>query len=146
ADAIDLAGIAPRLDLPPPAVRAPARGYPPPGGLPELRAAVADHLAGHRLAVSPADEVLVTAGATGAFAAALDTFVNPGDRAVLFDPTSPLFRVGLTHRRARLSWVPTAADDGWVRFPMEAFTKALPRAKLLVLSHPANPTGGVFAP
>src|SRR5205814_6315445 len=109
-DAIDLAGIAPRLDLPPAAPRAAARGYPPPGGLPELRAAVADHLAGDRLAVNPADEVLVTAGATGAFAAALDTFVTPGDGVVLFAPTSPLFRVGLEHRRARVRWVPTATE------------------------------------
>src|SRR5207244_809084 len=67
-------------------------------------------------------------------------------RVVLFDPTSPLFRVGLEHRRAVVRWVPTTTEDGFVRFSMEPFTKALPRAKLLVLSHPANPTGGVFAP
>jgi aspartate/methionine/tyrosine aminotransferase len=29
---------------------------------------------------------------------------------------------------------------------MEPFTRAMSRAKLLVLSHPANPTGGVFSP
>ena len=145
-DAIDLAGIAPRLDLPAVSPRAVARGYPPPGGLPELRAAVADHLAGHELTVNPLDEVLITGGATGAFATAIDTFINPGDRVVLFDPSSPLFRVGLEHRRARIRWVPTATEGGVLRFHMERFTKALPRAKLLVLSQPSSPTGGVFAP
>jgi aminotransferase len=147
ADAIDLAGLAPRLELPPPASRAGStRGYPPPGGLPDLRAAIADHVAGGKLTVNPADEVLVTAGATGAFAVALDTFVNPGDQVVTFAPTSPLFRIGLEHRRARVHSVPATNDGGIVRFPMETFTRALPRTKLLVLSHPANPTGGVFAP
>src|SRR4051812_22901048 len=106
-DAIDLAGLAPRLELPPPARTPAARGYPPPGGLPELRSAVADHLAGGRPAGGANDDVLIPAGATGAFAVALDTFVNPGDRVVLFGPTSPLFRVGLGHRRARVRWVPT---------------------------------------
>jgi aspartate/methionine/tyrosine aminotransferase len=146
-DAIDLAGAAPRLNHTVAAARtASARGYPPPGGLPDLRAAVADHLARSRLSVSPADEVLITAGATGAFAVALDTFVNPGDRVVMFAPTSPLFRIGLEHRRVQVQWVPTTTEEGRLRFPMEPFTKALPRAKLLVLSHPANPTGGVIAP
>ena len=146
-DAIDFAGLAPRFELPPPCARtASARGYPPPGGLPELRTAIADHLATSRLAVSPADEVLVTGGATGAFSIALDTFVNPGDRVALFAPTSPLFRIGLQHRRARIQWVPTKTEDARTRFHMEPFTKALPGAKLLILSHPANPTGGIFTP
>jgi aspartate/methionine/tyrosine aminotransferase len=147
-DAIDLAHVGPRLDLPPPAAAraAAARGYPPPGGLPELRAAVADRLAGRGLAVSSVDEVLVTAGASGAFFTALDTFVNPGDRVVLFAPTSPLFALGLQHRRARVRWVPTTTEAGRLRFGMEPFTKALPGAKLLVLADPANPTGGVLTP
>ena len=65
---------------------------------------------------------------------------------VLFAPTSPLFRIGLTHRRARIHWVPTTTEAGRTQFHMEPFTRALPGAKMLVLSHPANPTGGVFAP
>ena len=133
---------------PPPAARDPrtANCYPPPSGLPELRTAVADHLARGRLSVNPADEVLITAGATAAFGVALDTFVNPGDRISVFAPTSPLFRVGLMHRRARIQWVPTSTEAGRLRFHMEPFTKALARSKMLVLSHPANPTGGVIAP
>jgi aspartate/methionine/tyrosine aminotransferase len=146
-DTIDFAGLAPRLELPLPVSRtASARGYPPPGGLTELRTAVADHLALSGLSVSPSDEVLVTAGATGAFTVAIDTFINPGDRVVLFAPTSPMFRVGLMHRRTRIQWVPTTIEDGTTRFHMEPFTRLMSRAKMLVLSHPANPTGGVFTP
>ena len=147
AGSIDFAGLAPRFELPPPAPRtASARGYPPLGGLPDLRAAVADHLGASGLSVSPTDELLVTAGATAAFTVALDTFVNPGNRVVMFAPTSPLFHLGLKHRRARIQWVQTTTEAGRMRLPMEAFTKALPGAKLLVFSQPSNPTGGVFAP
>jgi aspartate/methionine/tyrosine aminotransferase len=101
-----------------------------------------DHGAEH----DPADEVLITHGATGAFAAAIDAFVNPGDRVVLFDPTSPIFPIGLKHRRAVVRRVPTWSDGGRVGFAMDAFAKAIRGAKLLILADPVNPTGCVFAP
>jgi aspartate/methionine/tyrosine aminotransferase len=143
-DGIDLALGAPRCDAP--AVR-PDRRSCPPWGLPELREAVAGKLfAAHRLTVSPSEQVLVTPGGAGAFSAALDAFVNPGDRVVLFDPTSPFYHLAARQRRARLRWVPTHVDGGRVRFRLDEFAKALRRARLLVLADPVNPTGAVFAP
>jgi aspartate/methionine/tyrosine aminotransferase len=100
----------------------------------------------HGVEHDPNDEVLITHGASGAFASALDAFVNPGDTAVLFDPTSPIFPIGLKHRRARIRWIPTWSDTGRLRFALDALAKAMRGAKLLVLSDPANPTGCVFAP
>src|SRR5437879_2091118 len=124
-DAIDLALGAPRFDLVSSgSTKLPAdrRGWPPPWGLPELREAVAEKLlADHRLAVSPTDEVLITHGAAGAFSLALDTFVNRGDRVVLFDPTSPLYVLSLRHRRARIRWLSTWMDRGRLRFRLAAF-------------------------
>jgi aspartate/methionine/tyrosine aminotransferase len=116
-------------------------------GEPALRAVLAeqfqlDHGAEH----DPADEVFITHGATGAFAAAIDAFINPGDRVVLFDPTSPIFRIGLLHRRASIRWVSTWSDEGRCRFAMDGLAKAMRGAKLLVLADPVNPTGCVFAP
>jgi aminotransferase len=147
-DSINLALGVPRCDLPygvPRNVndRRPADAW----GDFELREELAarfhlDHGAEH----NPTDEVLITHGAAGAFAAAIDAFINPGDRVVLFDPTSPIFRIGLKHRRASVRWVPTWSDAGRLRFAMDAFAKAMRGAKLLVLANPANPTGCVFAP
>ena len=149
-DGIDLSQGTPSFDLVPSgSTKLPAdrRGFPPPWGLPALREAVARQLqAGHGLAVNPADEVLVTHGAAGAFSVALDTFVNPGDRVVLFDPTSPLYHLALRQRRARIRWVPTRLEAGRTRFHLEHLVKALRRARLIVLTSPANPTGGFIAP
>jgi len=116
-------------------------------GDPQLRQELAeqfqlDHGAEH----DAADEVLITHGASGAFAAAIDAFINPGDRVVLFDPTSPIFQIGLRHRRASIRWVPTWSDEGRCRFAMDGLTRAMRGAKLLVLADPVNPTGCVFAP
>lgn len=145
ADSIDLAKIGPRLDAPSPARIASPRGYPQPGGGMELRSAIADHLCNGGLTVDAADEVLVTPGAISAWSTALDTFVNPGDRVVAFEPCSPLFNIGLKHRRARVHWIATATDNGFVRFDVNRLRRALSGAKMIVLSHPVNPTGGVFA-
>jgi aspartate/methionine/tyrosine aminotransferase len=146
---INLALGAPRFDMVPSAsTKLPAdrRGFPPPWGLPELRSAVADHLNGSsKLSVNPADQVLITHGATGAFSVVLDTFLNPGDRVVLFDPTSPLYSFMLRQRRARIRWVPTWMEKGRTRFDTRSFLPALNRARLIVVNSPANPTGGVFA-
>ena len=148
-DAIDLALAAPRFDLVPSgSTKLPAdrRGWPPFWGLPELREAVAQKLlVDQRLAVNPNDEVLITPGAAGAFSLALDTFVNPGDRVVLLDPTSPIYALGLRHRRARIRWLSTWMDNGRTRFRLDALAKALSGARLLVLTSPGNPTGGVIA-
>jgi len=149
-DAIHLALGAPTFDLAPSAgTKLPAdrRGWPPAWGLPEMRAAAAEKLlADNRLAVSPADEVLITPGAAGAFSLALDTFVNRGDRVVLFDPASPLFPLALRHRGARVRWVPAWAEDGRLRFRLDHLARALYRAKMIVVNSPANPTGAVIAP
>jgi aminotransferase len=116
-----------------------------PWGLPELREEIADRrkvLTGQDH--SPLEEVLITHGATAAFATVIDTFINPGDRVVLFDPTSPIFALGLKHRRAQIRWVKTWLEVGRSRFDIGEFASAMRGAKLLVLGDPVNPTGGVL--
>jgi len=149
ADVLDLSLGTPRFDLTPSgSTKLPAdrRGWPPPQGLPELRAAVADKLlADNCLAVDPTNEVLITSGVLGAVQTVLDAFVNRGDAVVLLDPTSPLYPLLLRTRGARTRWLPTWVDDGRTRFRLEDLPRVLRRARLLILNSPSNPTGGVLA-
>src|SRR5262249_16133685 len=149
-DAIDLAQGSPRFDLAPSTTtRLPTdrRGWPPPWGLPELRAAVAEKLlADNQITVDPADEVLITLGAAGALSLVADTFLNPGDRVVLFDPCSPIYPLAVGHRGGRLRWDETWAEDGRLRFRPEHLKKALHRARLIIVNSPHNPTGAVLTP
>jgi aspartate/methionine/tyrosine aminotransferase len=149
-DIIDLSQGSPQFDLlPSGGTKLPAdrRGWPPPGGLPELRAAVAAKLlADNDLTFSPDDEVLITAGAFGAVQAVLDGLVNRGDGVVLCDPCSPLYPLAVRTRKARVRWLPTWAEDGRTRFRTDHLARALVGARLLVLNSPCNPTGGVLAP
>lgn len=120
---------------------------PTPWGDLELRTTLAEEFRRrHGVEHHPADEVLITHGATGAFAAVLDALINPGDRVVLFDPTSPVFGIGLKHRRANIAWVPTVSDDGFIRFFSNDLVAAMRGAKMIVLADPGNPSGCIFAP
>src|SRR3954469_6005616 len=61
--------------------------YPPGPGVPELRTAIAAHQERrYGLAYDPDSEVLVTAGATEAIAAALLALVEPGDEVIALEP------------------------------------------------------------
>jgi aspartate/methionine/tyrosine aminotransferase len=150
ADAIDLTQGTPRFDLLPSGTNklpADRRGWPPVAGLPELRQAIAAKLmTDNGIAVAPDGEVLVTAGTLGAAQTALDSFVNWGDRVVLADPTSPLYPLALRTRGARISWLTTWLQDGHTRFRLDHLARSLRGAKMLILTSPANPTGGVVAP
>lgn len=106
-----------------------------------LRAAIAERCG---RSVNPDGEVCVTHGATAAFAATLDAFVNPGDRVVMFDPCSPLFALGAKSRRAKVRWVPTWTEDGRTRFVVDGLARILRGAMLLVIADPTNPTGGTL--
>jgi aspartate/methionine/tyrosine aminotransferase len=145
---LDLNLPAPRSDSPASAGRLTAdrSGVPPARGLPDLRERIADTYR-TRLdrEVDPLTEVLVTRGATGAFAAVLDAFVNPGDRVALLDPCSPLFAAGVRSRRGRVRWVATENEGGRTRIPPDTLKAALRGAKLFALADPGNPTGGTLA-
>src|SRR5690348_9918853 len=61
--------------------------YPPGPGVAELRAAIGDHQRRfYGLNLDPDTEILVTAGATEAIAAALLALLEPGDEVIAFEP------------------------------------------------------------
>jgi aspartate/methionine/tyrosine aminotransferase len=148
-EVIDLTPGSPRFDLlPSSGTKLPAdrRGWPPVGGLPEVRQAVADKLAEDNcLEFDPADEVLITAGALGAAQSVFDAFVSRGDRVVLLDPTSPLYILAAKAQRARIRWLTTWMDNGRTRIRFDRLLPAMRGARLLVLTSPCNPTGGILA-
>ncbi len=140
-DVMNLNLAAPRFDSPIGGWRftADRQGNPNPWGLPALRQIVAE-----RKGVDADTQVFVTHGATAAYAAALDAFVNPGDRVVMLDPTAALFRLGAMSRRAKVRAVPTWMEEGRTRFLFDQLATAMRGAMLLVLSTPNTPTGGTL--
>ncbi len=118
--------------------------YPPGPGIPELRQAIADHAARfYGLRYDPADEVLVTAGATEAVAAALLALVEPGDEVIAFEPYYDSYAANIA--MAGGVRVPVTLRPPDFRPDLEQLASAITeRTRLILLNTPHNPTGSVF--
>ncbi len=118
--------------------------YPPGPGVPELRAAVAEHQQRfYGLDVDPDTEVLVTAGATEAIAAAMLALCEPGDEVVVFEPyydsyAASIALAGAVRRTVVLRAPDFAVDEAELRAAFGDRTRAV------LVNSPHNPTGKVF--
>lgn len=130
------------------AVRALAEGYThytmgP--GLPELRARIREKLARDNGIRCETGDILVTPGGKNAIFLAVNALLNPGDEAIILDPSW-------------VSYEPIVLSAGGVpvhvrldyresyRITREALEAAVsPRAKMLIINYPNNPTGRVLS-
>jgi N-succinyldiaminopimelate aminotransferase len=129
------------------AIREGRNQYPPGNGITELRRGVAAHQrAWYGLELDPETEVLVTVGATEAIAATLLALCEPGDEVVMFEPTYDSYAACCAMADARPRLVRLHPPE-WTFDPAELAAAAdSPRAKLVLLNSPHNPTGKVFTP
>ena len=118
--------------------------YPPGNGVPELCQAIAEHQQRfYGLDFDPAGEVLVTAGATEAIAAALLALVEPGDEVIAFEPYYDSYAACVA--LAGGVRVPVTLRPPGFRPDLDALRAAVtPRTRLILLNSPHNPTGSVF--
>jgi aspartate aminotransferase len=90
--------------------------------------------------ISPT-QVVITPGSTAAVSSVLTTLVDPGDRVVLLDPTYAAYGEQI----ALVGGVPVRVafrSDG--HLDLAALHRAAGGAKVIILCHPASPTGVVF--
>ncbi|PCN49413.1 aminotransferase [Curtobacterium sp. 'Ferrero'] len=132
------------LDAAVDAIRSGANQYPPGRGVPELRAAIAEHQSRwYGIDLDPDREVLVTAGATEALAATLLAFVEPGDEVVTFEPFYDAYGALIRLAGGTHVTVPLTAPEF---LPDEAALRAAitDRTRVVLVNTPHNPTGRVL--
>lgn len=114
-------------------------------GLIELRRAISKYLETRfHVEYDPADQILVTVGASEAVDLALRAVVNPGDEVLVPEPTY-------------VSYAPSAVLAGGVAVPVPTYEKddfrltadvirslITPKTKAIVFCYPNNPTGAVM--
>jgi len=118
--------------------------YPPGAGIPELRKAVADHQRRfYGLGYDPDTEVLITAGATEAVAAAMLALLEPGDEVIAFEPYYDSYMANIAMAGAVRVPVTLSAPDFRpdLRKLQDAITQ---KTRLILLNSPHNPTGMVL--
>ena len=120
--------------------------YSPGRGHPDLLQAIAEHQERfYGMALDPAAEVLVTAGATEALAATLLALLDgPDDEVVVFEPyydsyAAAVALAGATLVPVPLRWPSLAPDLDELRAAVSD------RTRVILVNDPHNPTGTVFS-
>ena len=119
--------------------------YTPSEGIAPLRQAIAEKLQrDNGLTVDPDNEIIVSGGTTGAFAATLAALLNPGDGILLLEPyygyhlNSILFS-GLEPQFLTLTPPEFALNENALRAAIRPNTRAM------VVCTPSNPCGKMFS-
>jgi N-succinyldiaminopimelate aminotransferase len=123
----------------------PGNQYPPGIGVPELRHAIVDHQKRfYGLDYDADTEVLVTAGASEALAAAVLALCETGDEVVTFEPWYDIYGANIAMAGAVKKVVTLRPPD--YGFDESEFLRAItPKTRLILLNTPHNPTGKVFS-
>jgi N-succinyldiaminopimelate aminotransferase len=128
------------------AMRAGANQYAPLAGVPELRGAIAAHqLRRYGLEVDPDAGVQVTFGATEAIAATMLGLLEAGDEVVVLEPFYDSYAAAIAMAGAARRPVTLRPPDFALDLDALAAAAAGPRARMLLLNSPHNPTGRVLA-
>lgn len=113
-------------------------------GLPELRQALAGKLARYNgIKADPETEIVVSAGATGAFHCACEGLLDPGDEVILFEPYYQYHIIALRAVEAVPVVVQMRAPEWTFALPQleQAVTS---KTKAVIVNSPGNPSGKVF--
>ncbi|WP_067930090.1 aminotransferase class I/II-fold pyridoxal phosphate-dependent enzyme [Alicyclobacillus kakegawensis] len=113
-------------------------------GLPELCEQIAVYLQRFGLTYRPQREIFVTIGGSEAIDLALRALVCPGDQVLIPEPTYVSYRPCALLAGAEVVSVPTRAEDAFRLTPELLASRITPRAKVLVLCFPNNPTGSTM--
>lgn len=125
-----------------------ANAYTPFRGQPDVLEAVATSLSDFLgVSVDPDRELVLTPGTQGGAYATLAALVEPGDRVLLADPDYLYSERVLRYLGAHVDHLPLLDSSGRLELDLDALEQALKgNPRLLLFSHPNNPTGAVFAP
>jgi aminotransferase len=114
-------------------------------GMAELRNAIAyKHQQFNGRAVDPNSEIVVSAGATGAFYCTCLALLDPGDEVIVFEPYYGYHINTLREVQAVPVFVGLFPPD-WGFTPEDLEKAVTSKTRAMVLNTPANPSGKVFS-
>ena len=126
------------------AARAGHTRYAPNAGLPELREALAEKIAGRNGYGASQDQIVVTQGGIQALYLVLRALLEPGDEVLLPDPAWPNFRMIAHLLGARVLPYPLVAEGDFLPRIEDLERLVTPRTRAILVNSPSNPLGTVL--
>jgi len=114
-------------------------------GLPELRAAIAEHVHERFNTEVRPENILVTPGGRFAIFLSMKTLLSPGDELLVIDPSWPMYKQCADFVGARAVPVKTSLEDGWTPKLDEVEERISSATKAIILNYPNNPTGKMLS-
>jgi alanine-synthesizing transaminase len=110
-------------------------------GIPNLRKAVADRYQ-RRFGVTldPDTEAITTIGAKEGLSHLLWTLVQPGDAAIVPDPSYPIHIYAPVLAGAEVRRAPISSEEDYFEVLERMFRNSWPRPRVIIVSFPHNPT------
>jgi aspartate aminotransferase len=118
--------------------------YSPNGGIPQLRAAIAEKLLRHNGLTVPMNRIAVTAGGMQALHLAMSAMLHTGDEVLIPDPGWPNFEMAATLVQATPVHYPLRAEHGFLPEVAELEALITPRTRAILINSPSNPIGPVL--
>lgn len=126
------------------ALRAGKHHYSQNAGILELRQAITDKYAEeYRLNYSPDTDVVVTNGVAEGVYVAIHALLDPGDQILIPDPRWVNYDVDAISNDVEPIDYTLREDRSFQPDPEEIEDKITPKTKMILLTSPSNPTGGV---
>ena len=118
--------------------------YPETEGLPQLRQAIAKwYQSRFNLSFDPNKEVLPLIGSKEGIGHIALCFIDPGDIALVPDPSYPVYSIGTAFAGGKSYLMPLTEDNGFLPDLGKIPSRVAQKAKLMWINYPNNPTGAV---
>lgn len=113
-------------------------------GIPKLRAAIADwYRRNYEVDLDPETEAIATIGAKEGIAHLALALLEPGDSALVPDPSYPIHAYSAIIAGGNVCSARLDPEEDFFGYLLDAFRGSWPLPKLLILSFPHNPTAAV---
>ncbi len=119
--------------------------YTAPVGNPDLKVLIAEKCRKfNHLNVEPQRNIIITPGSDSALFFAMFPFIEKGDEVMIPSPSYPNNFTNVKMMQGKVVPIPLYAEDGY-QLRIEEFEKRVtPKTKMVVLTHPNNPTTTVY--
>ena len=115
--------------------------YTPVPGLSELRAAAAGYFNTHYGVHADSENIIISSGGKHSLYSLFQTMLNPGDHVLIPAPYWVSYPPMVELAGAKPLIINTSADGNYKITPQELQKNLTPKARLLILNSPSNPTG-----